>query len=100
LHSFRPEEPYLQDSLFSDTDEFFETRSIGCSDRTAALCACVERRILLLADMLSELYSEDEDPWALRQHQGICCNNFIIRLMKLFKFQSHIFILNNLYISF
>ncbi|XP_022171790.1 conserved oligomeric Golgi complex subunit 1 [Myzus persicae] len=78
----QPEEPHLQDSLFSDTDECFETRSIGCSDRTAALCACVERRISLLVDMLSELYSEDEDPWALRQHQGSCCNNFIIRLGK------------------
>jgi len=42
--------------------------------------------------MLSELYSEDEDPWALRQHQGSCCNNFIIRLMKfiLLRFNSDI----------
>lgn len=78
----QPEEPYLQDSLFSDTDECFETRSIGCSDRTAELCACIEKRISLLADMLSELYSKDEDPWSLRQHQGNCCKNFIIRLGK------------------
>uniref|UniRef100_A0A2S2PYU2 Conserved oligomeric Golgi complex subunit 1 n=1 Tax=Sipha flava TaxID=143950 RepID=A0A2S2PYU2_9HEMI len=77
-----PEEPYLQDSLFSDTDEYLETRSIGCSDKTAKLCECIEKRILSLANMLSELYSEDEDPWALRQHQGNCCNNFIIRLGK------------------
>lgn len=52
---------------------------MGCSDKTVELCECIEKRILSLANMLSELYSEDEDPWALRQHQGNCCNNFIIR---------------------
>ncbi|VVC36063.1 Hypothetical protein CINCED_3A013520 [Cinara cedri] len=75
-------EPYLQESLFSDTDECLETRSVGCSDETAKLCECVENRILLLVKMLSELISEDEDPWALRQHQGNCCYNFIMRLGK------------------
>lgn len=70
----------MQESLFSDEDEYLETRSIGCSDKTAELCACIEKRISLLANMLNELYSEDEDPWGLRKHQGICCNQLLIRL--------------------
>lgn len=57
---------------------------MGCSDAAAELCVCIERRISLLASLLNELYSEDEDPWALRQHQGNCCNNFIIRLIQFF----------------
>lgn len=79
MYSFRSKEPHLQESLFSDTDEYLETRSIGCSDGIAELSKCIERRISLLAKMLSELFSDDEDLWALRQHQGNCCNNFIIR---------------------
>lgn len=36
--------------------------------------------------MLSELYSEDEDPWDFKQHQGNCCNNFVTRFaMSCFK---------------
>lgn len=80
------EELHLQDSLFSDTDDYLETRTIGCSDRTAELCACIEKRILLMSTMLNNLYTEDEDPWALRQHQGNCCNNFIIRFIMFIEF--------------
>lgn len=76
---------HLQDSLFSDTDEYLETRTIGCSDRTAELCICVEKRIALLSTMLSDLYTEDDDPWALKQHQGNCCNDFIIRFIMFIK---------------
>lgn len=83
MYFFRPKEPHLQESLFSDTEECLQTRSIGCSDGTAKLCECVENRILLLVKMLSELFSEDEDPWALRQHQGDCCYNFIIRFFEI-----------------
>lgn len=31
--------------------------------------------------MLKDLFTEDEDVWDLRQHQGNCCNNFIIRFI-------------------
>lgn len=85
MYSFRSREPHLQESLFSDTDEFLETRTIGCSNGAAKLCECIERRVSLLAKTLSELFSEDEDPWALRQHQGNCCNNFIIRFCVVYK---------------
>jgi len=86
LQSSRPEESHLQESLFMDTDKSIETRSIGCSDRAAELCVCVEEKISSLSQMLSELYTEDEDPWALKQHQGNCCNNFITKFVKFVKF--------------
>lgn len=90
FYVFRPEEPPLQNDLFSDNGDYLGTRSICCSDKTAKLCACVEKRISLLANMLSELYFEDEDQWALRQHQGNCCNKFTIRFVKFFIFNSSI----------
>lgn len=83
----------MQESLFSDEDKYLETRSIGCSDKTAELCACIEKRISLLVNMLIELYSEDEDPWALRKHQGTCCNLFIIRFTIFIEFKSYIHII-------
>ncbi|XP_050441293.1 uncharacterized protein LOC126846140 isoform X2 [Adelges cooleyi] len=76
----QPEESPLRENLFSDTNEFLETRSIGCSDKTAELCTCLEQRISSLAKTLDEYYPEDEDPWALRHHQGHCCNGFVNKL--------------------
>ncbi|XP_050523632.1 conserved oligomeric Golgi complex subunit 1 isoform X2 [Daktulosphaira vitifoliae] len=77
----KSEETPLRENIFFDTNEYIETRSIGCSDKSADLCKCFENRIFSLTNMLNKYYPEDEDPWEFHNHQGFCCNKLIKNLV-------------------